>query len=144
MTDMTHIPSLHIPFNLVARGCILVFARSIPFQAFQSKSFLSPTLSTLSGAVRIISADGTVLDPTLPIDRAGLQSGDTVTAVALPPAKLLPLCFKTFSDFQDFQYFCAVFLVQCKLTQHTQHGSTCIFTGEELDSVPWLPTGSRN
>eukprot|EP00435_Cladocopium_sp_Y103_P046487 s565_g13.t1 len=40
------------------------------------------------GSVRIISADGTVLDPTLPIDRTGLQSGDTVTAVALPPAKL--------------------------------------------------------
>lgn len=105
MTDMTHIPSLHIPFNLVARGCILlVFTRSIPFQ---SKSFLSPTLS---GAVRIISADGTVLDPTLPIDRAGLQSGDTVTAVALPPAKLLPLCFKTFKTFNIFVlcFWCSV------------------------------------
>ena len=43
---------------------------------------------------------------------------------------------------QSFYYFvskisrflCCVFW-QCKLTQHTQHGSTCIFTDTELDSV---------
>lgn len=45
----------------------------------------------LLGSARLISADGTVLDPALPLNRTSLQSGDTVTAVALPPAKLLAL-----------------------------------------------------